>query len=139
MFETVVRKEPSLAAYAAQQFAAPLVPSIAVFIFPPILDLPYGGHLGGLAIALGAGFLLGRLVRKHLATAAEGGRWVWVIPSLLMSAGLLHDSIHFSIRYSLAEFFWPGPEGEAWLAFMLMTIPVFSSIGYSIGCFKTDR
>lgn len=140
MFETVVRKEPSILAYGVQQFAAPLVPLIAVLIFSPVFGILPGRaqFIGDLLFGLSIAFLLGRTVRAHRPETAEAGRWVWVIPSFVFLAGLISDSVHFKFRYALKELFYPSTEGEAALAFVLITIPVFSSIGYSIGCFKTE-
>lgn len=142
MFETVVRKEPSLLAYGAQQFAAPLLPLLAVLIVSPLFSaLPDSEVLliGNLVFALIVAFSLGRFARDHFPTAAEGGRWVWIIPSLFMSAGLVHDAVQFSMGYCLREFFFPAPQGEAGLCFLLITVPVFSSICYSIACVRTRR
>ncbi len=37
----------------------------------------------------------------------------------------------FSFTKALAEFFFPGPDGEAWWAFALLTCPTISTLSYS--------
>jgi hypothetical protein len=142
MFETEVRPEPSLVSYDVQQFAAPLLPMLSLLIVSPVLNIFAGSRaelIAPLLFAVCFAFAFGRVVRSHLPGAAEAGRWVWVIPSTVLLAALIGDAVLFSLRQSLSELFFPPREGEGSLGFFLMTIPVFSSIAYSIACANLSR
>ena len=48
-----------------------------------------------------------------------------------MAWALLSDIFTFSFATALAELFFPGPNGEGWWAFLLLTCPTISTLSYS--------
>ena len=83
-------------------------------------------------VSAAAGFLIGWAVRRRLGRAVSGGKWIGVLPSILMIWALLNDAFTFSLAKALAELFFPGPDGEGWWAFGLLTCPTISTLSYSV-------
>src|ERR1700689_4353653 len=61
-----------------------------------------------LTLGLGPGMLCGRLVRFYFHGAAAAGRWVWLLPVILLSAALLVDLVHHGLPNALEELFFPS-------------------------------
>lgn len=72
-----------------------------------------------------------RLTVRLVFPKTSGGRWIGVLPAILMVGGLVSDTFTFSFTKALAELFFPGPDGEGLWAFALLTCPTISTLSYS--------
>src|SRR5690242_17612930 len=62
------------------------------------------------------GLPLGFAVQRLFPGAASTGRWVWILPCVVFAGFFLHDAVVLSFGTAVAEFFKPGPDGEAFWA-----------------------
>ena len=86
----------------------------------------------GYLIFSGVGFGSGLLVQSRIPDAIEfGGRWVWVLPALLMSWGLVDDWIYFGRREVLLDF--AGGQGDAEWTLFFLVLPCLACGFYSLG------
>lgn len=90
-------------------------------------------RLGMPPIALATGYLLGFYVRRVFPRFSRGGRWAWVLPSLVFVLGILLYVRRDSVRSALLLMF--DVEGEEGLGVWLVSLPAIFSVGYSLGCF----
>jgi hypothetical protein len=77
------------------------------------------------------------LVFPGLATA----RWVWLLPTAVLSLGLIWDFIDFGAGAEISEYFFcahPG-RGEACLTRTFFTYPAWACVWYSIGAALASR
>jgi hypothetical protein len=133
-----VENEPSFLAYLLQQIGVPLFSLILVLVIggsAAYFLRPWTGEqvanvVSCLAAAVSIGFLGGTAVSRLVPSARSSGRWVFVIPALAMLLGFLHDAFAFSLKDSFRELFFPGPNGEEWWAFFLLTCPTISALSY---------
>jgi hypothetical protein len=115
LFGTTVRNEPSLVAFALQQLFIPLITLVGMLLGTSQFDRPDStlsmkicADIFYLAGACIAGGLAGAFARR-VFLVGESGRWIWVIPTLLVFVELVWDSIHLSIRCAFAYMFLPPP------------------------------
>jgi hypothetical protein len=128
MFDHELKPEPSIAWLIVQQLGA--------FFGPLMLVMLLGTFFGDLLSAVLTGvisFAVGMGVQATFPDKA--GCWVWVLPACGFLIAFGSDCASFSWRFATAEFFWPGPDGEAWLALMFLTVPTACSCLYSAGIF----
>jgi hypothetical protein len=142
MFRAEIAPEAGILSWVIQQIAAPL-PLVfwALLVSPlervvaPWLQVSRNGF--DLLLYLPAGwtlsFLFAILVQRKFPVAIVFGRWIWVLPVLLLALAFCSDAARFSIIYAFALFFYPGLEGEGQWAFALATCPTGSAIAYSLG------
>jgi hypothetical protein len=130
--------EPSFLAFLLQQLFVPLASLLVVAIVPGVpwkfVQAGVSGQLIEVArcmmVSAVAGLVLGSIVRR-VFPKVSGGRWISVLPAILMVWGLVSDTFTFSFTTALAELFFPGPDGEGWWAFTLLTCPTISTLSYS--------
>jgi hypothetical protein len=130
-----VEAGPSFGAFLAQQFTILSLGLLAMAVPAPSLE---GGSLGSrvadVLVYSGASALAGTIaamVVRKVFGSSESGKWIWVIPTLLIVIGLLHDSFHFSFAIALGDAFLPAADGEAWWVFMFLTLPAVACGTYS--------
>ena len=78
------------------------------------------------------GLVSALLVRRWLPRAAATGRWIWVLPTSVVFSGFIWELAHFGMATVLAEFSYPKEGEDAWLVVLLL-LPAYSCIAYSIG------
>jgi hypothetical protein len=78
-------------------------------------------------------FAIGRAACRRFPAYAGAGRWIWVLPFSFCLWGFFGDWARQSLRETLAEFFWPGPNGEAGWVVVFATIPTACCCLYSTG------
>ena len=136
MFDNELKPEPSFVAFVVQQFGA--------FFGPLMLTIPLGTLLAGFDIAGDIltpvlpgliSFAIGIGAQQISPNWAAIGRWVWILPACLFVIAFGSDWASHSWRFVIAEFFWPGPNGEDWWVLMLLTVPTAGSCLYSAGIF----
>jgi hypothetical protein len=140
MFTTEVRREPSWAAWIAQQFAVPLIlflAAVATDKIPKIAGANFEERWvfelwWDVFVFCCGGFILGVLTQWLFPRFASMGLWIWVLPSIGMIAAFISDVRVFPLNEVLSELFYPGPNGEAWWVAMLVTFPSLSCIAYSL-------
>jgi hypothetical protein len=86
-----------------------------------------------LSLVLGPGIFFGHLIRFLFPSATYSGRWIWLLPVMFLSAGLLADLFRDRLWQELADLFFPASDGEGWWAAMFFACPVLGCIGYSVG------
>jgi hypothetical protein len=153
MFGIELRSDDGFAAWLIQQIAAPLVPFVWALLtasVPPTLGRYAGTYVGQpLEIAIeivwyfvlgwGLAFALALVVRRVFPSASRSGRWVWVLPVLLFTAGFIWDCTLFSFPQAASEFFYYGSAGEAALGFSLITFPTCSCLIYSLAIYLAEK
>ncbi len=146
MFETEIHDDYSFVAWLTQQIASVAIPSILALITGgPIADYFDQGFGFPLGIAgkviwyaffvWGIGFYLALLVHRFFPRASKEGRWVWVVPIFFFLLAFIGDAFMSSFQHALSAFFYPGPNGEAWWALMVITYPTCQAVLYSLGMF----
>jgi hypothetical protein len=148
MFQTETAPEGGFLSWLIQQIAAP-IPLVlwAALVDPleagvaPWLQVPRNGFDLFLYLPIGwaLSFFLAILVQRIFPGAIVSGRRIWVVPVFLLALALCWDLAQFSFSYALAEFFYPGPDGESGWAFVVMTCPTGSAIAYSLGMIWSTR
>ena len=140
LFTSSADEEPSFLAFLLQQLFVPLAALLILAVVPGVpwrfVQAGIGGQVievsRSVVVSAAAGFLIGLAVRRRLGRAVSGGKWIGVLPSILMIWALLNDAFTFSLAKALAELFFPGPDGEGWWAFALLTCPTISTLSYSV-------
>ena len=135
----VQEEEPSVLAYGLQQVGVPLGSLLVLLVVPGFSWSFAQSSVFGqaaevircLTIESLTGLLFGFAVGRIMPDLRTTGKWVWVIPVSLIALGLLQDSLSLSINMAVREFFFPGPDGEGWWAFALLTCPAAASVWYS--------
>ena len=107
-----------------------LVSPLESAVGPWLLYLPAGRTLS---------FLLAIGVRRSFPAAGPSGRWIWALPVSLLTLMFVLELRTWSLGYALAEFFYPGPDGEAWWVFFIATCPTGSAVAYSLGMIWSAR
>ena len=133
-------EEPSFLAFLLQQLFVPFAALLTLAVVPGVpWRFVQAGIVGQLIevsrsvlVSAAAGFLLGLAVRRLVGHAPSGGKWIGVLPSILMIWALLYDAFTFSLAKALAGLFFPGLDGEGWWAFVLLTCPTISTLSYSV-------
>ena len=141
MFQTEINTGESLVSFGLQQVGVWIVFMIWGVVSSEVPAAFSRSGIAGralecaaiLVIGPGPGALCGHLVRKLFPGAVNGGRWIWLLPTLLLSTILLGDILHSGVSRDLAELFFSPNDGEAWWAAMLFTCPVLGCSGYSLG------
>ena len=132
--------EPSFLAFLLQQLFVPLTSLLILAIIPAVpwrfVRAGVSGQLVEvtrcMVVSAVAGFVLGSVVRRLFPRVRSGGKWIGVLPVILMVWALLSDTFTFSFAKAFAELFFPGPDGEGWWAFALLTCPTISTLSYSV-------
>jgi hypothetical protein len=130
--------EPSFLAFLLQQVFVPLASLLTVAIVPGVpwkfAQSGVSGQLIEVArcmiVSAVAGLVLGSTVRRVLPKAS-GASWIGALPAILMVWVLVSDTFTFSFTAALAELFFPGPDGEDWWVFALLTCPTIATLSYS--------
>lgn len=123
----------SLISLVVQQFFVPVITFLCLLATAPISSSPDStGVYSGTLVSCIAGFGLGFLVKKFLPRMAEEGRLIWVLPAALFTLAFCSDLFRRDFSYARKVFFSPEGEGEVGLAFVLITLPTYSCIAYSI-------
>jgi hypothetical protein len=140
MFTTEIR-HPAFFQWLVQQFAVPIMSLVWLWLvslarqtvgkalsdpFREIVEVIY------IFAALGFGVTTGFIIHRYFPEAAKTGRWIWIPPMSVFLTACVHDLTRFPPLDVFREFFWPGPEGEAWWAAMLLTYPTWSCASYSL-------
>jgi hypothetical protein len=135
--------EPSFLAFLLQQLFVPLASFLALLMVAEIVsEIPWkfvdAGMTGQIIdvvsstmVSAAAGLLLGSAVRRLFPKARSSGKWIAALPLILMTWALVSDTFTFSFSKTLVDLFFPGPNGENWWAFMLLTCPTISALFYS--------
>lgn len=153
MFGTELGRDDGFAPWLVQQIAAPLVPLLWALLtasVPPALGKYAGTYTGQpLEIAIeivwsfvlgwGWAFALAIAVRRVFPSASRSGKWVWVLPVLIFTAGFIWECTLFPFRQAISDAFYYGSAGEAALGFSLITFPTCSCIIYSLAMYFADR
>jgi hypothetical protein len=116
---------PALGTYAGTYVSQPL--EIAIEI------------LWSFVVGWGWAFALALAVRRVFPSASRSGKWVWVLPLLMLTAGFLWDCTLFPLRQAISELLYYGSAGEASWGFLLFTSPTCSCIVYSFAMYIADR
>jgi hypothetical protein len=141
IFQTKIEGDPSFLSYLIQQLAVPLVPTLLALIVAGSLEdftkapgaPPQDDTALWVLACCASGFVCGFPIGCWLPNARAMGRLVWILPVFAFVAVFLLNSIQHGFVGSLADFFHPGPNGEAaWLA-MLLTGPTCCAICYPLG------
>lgn len=126
-------------AWSIQQVAVPIVVRAVAFGHDrPGARGPDSAASVGLEVLLFAalvwvlGLVSALLVRRWLPRAAATGRWIWVLPTSVVFSGFIWELAHFGMATVLAEFSYPKEGEDAWLV-VLLVLPAYSCIAYSIG------
>jgi hypothetical protein len=84
---------------------------------------------------MAAGFVLSYVVANRWRSAISTGIWIWVLPSVLFAQAFVGSWNHpFITRRSLlANYFQGLGGGGEGLHFAALTVPTFTTLGYSIG------
>src|SRR5579862_4279220 len=126
-------------AFLSQQLVLPIASLIIIMIVTPEIPWKYvqAGTKGQLiqvalniAVSAIVGIVLGTLVLRTIPTMRAMGKWIGLIPSILITGALVSDAHTFTLTTALAEFFFPGPDGEGWWAFWFFTCPTISTVCY---------
>jgi hypothetical protein len=153
MFGSEVEREIGFLPWLAQQIAAPALPLMWVLLTasgPPALGTYAGTYVGQpleitieivwyFVIGWGLGFALALAVRCVFPSASRSGKWVWVLPLLMLTAGFIWDCTLFPFRQAISELLYYGSAGEASWGFVLFTSPTCSCIVYSLAMYLADR
>lgn len=134
--------EPSLLAYMLQQIGVPLTSLIGSLILLNVIPGPpwsvvrssTAGQIVEVLRDIGAAVIVGSLlafVMWRIQSARSVGRWIWILPAAFVLVGFLSDMFEFSTLHALSAMFFPGPDGENWWAFKLLTCPTISAMCYS--------
>jgi hypothetical protein len=139
MFETEIDEVGSFLSFALQQVAVCIVSVIWALLTVDILrglSSPSGGNvleaLCIVALSFGPAAICGWLVQQSMPRVAASGRWIWLLPCLLVLA-LLSSFPHAMFMHNLAGLLYPEEQGEAWWAVALATYPTLGCLGYSLG------
>lgn len=147
MFQTDVDEGPSFPAFFLQQLAVCVAGVIWGAVSGECLAQLNGlGSVGAvveaagnITSALGAAFILGRMARSKLPSFAYSGRWVWLLPSVLMAALFLSSAFSSRLGTDLLDLVSPPSEGESLWAVALMLYPTLGCVGYSLGVASRGR
>jgi hypothetical protein len=131
--------EPGLLSYGLQQIAVPvasLFPSALVVeatsSFAPSGTLERIIAVGCcFAASAIVGVIYGVLIRNLFPGARSTGKWVWIVPVLILLIGLILDFSAFSLKVALRDSFIPRGGGKEWLVVWLVTCPAISTVFYS--------
>jgi hypothetical protein len=148
MFQTELAPEAGFVGWLIQQIAAP-VPFVlwAVLVSPleaaiaPWLRVSRDAFdlLLYLPIGWALSVLLAIVVQRTFPGSVASGRRIWVLPVVLLALMFVLELRTRSVAYTFAEFFYPGPGGEAWWVFFMATCPTGSAISYSLGMIWSSR
>ena len=135
MFTNSVASEPPVLRFIVQQFGVPLCAFATALIAPNPFQTSNGLRSQICFVSLEVAYMvaIGALLAFLAVTffdLASTGRWVWLIPSILLVWALVEDSLDFSIWQAISEAFWPSV-GEAGLGFIILTSPTLACISYS--------
>jgi hypothetical protein len=125
--------------FLPQQFLVPVASLLILFWVPGVSWSFVQQGIVGQIVEVGrcllpssaAGFALGILARRFFPGLRSAGKWVGVLPSVLMVWALLHDGFLFSFAKEFLKLFFPGPDGEGWWLFMFLTCPTSGTLCYS--------
>jgi hypothetical protein len=97
-------------------------------------DYPRNTHFAGYdAIAcLFAGALVGWIAAKKMPRLSASGRWIWVLPWAVNLPGMIASLRLPQLTPWLPELFFATGDNEG-LATVLLTLPAFCALGYSMG------
>jgi hypothetical protein len=95
--------------------------------------------LWSFVIGWGLALVLALLVRRIFPDAARWGKWVWLLPVVLLTLGVIADAVQSTPRAALKGFFYYGRDGEDSLGFFLITFPTFSCVIYSLTMYFAER
>jgi hypothetical protein len=131
--------EPGLLSYGLQQVAVPVASLIPMGVVVEVAELSAPSSIPGRIIAAGCcfaaaaivGLIYGVSIWRLFPNARSTGKWVWIIPILILLLGLVLDLAAFSLRVALRDLFIPRPRGQEWLVVWLGTCPAISSVFYS--------
>jgi hypothetical protein len=153
MFKTELEGESGFLPWLAQQIAAPFVPLMWALLtanVPPALARYAGSYTGqppeiaievlwSFVIGWGLAFALALAVRYVFPGASRSGKWVWVLPLLILTAGFIWECTLFPFRQAIKDAFYYGSAGEASLGFSLITFPTCSCIVYSLAMYLAEK
>ncbi len=153
LFATRVPDPPSFLFYVAQQLVVPVLGIVGGLlgngfvsmllppVYPPQVESVLArllGVIGGMAGAMLFGWSAAAIFQL-LKGDETTGRWIWVVPTLLIILGIASGTRTFSFSYALSELFLPPPEGEAWWAVFLATNPAACCLAYSLTRWRLIR
>jgi hypothetical protein len=139
MFQNEIRVGSSPWAFAAQQVGVPLgfvMWGLYSGELPRLisnLGRPLGAILEAIVIVTVAGlpaFFLGRLVGRNSSDFSDTGKWIWILPSMLVL--MIIGLTGFRVR-DTEDFLFPVYDGDAWWAVVMRTYPAIGCIAYSLG------
>lgn len=153
MFGIELRSDDEFLPWLAQQIAAPFVPLLWALLtasVPPALGRYAGTYTGepleivievlwSFVLGWGLAFALALAVRRVFPSASRSGRWVWVLPVLIFTAGFIWECTLFPFRQAISDAFYYGSAGEAAWGFSLITFPTCSCIVYSLAMYLAER
>ncbi len=143
MFTTEVNDSRSLAAWSTQQVAIPILSWILTYIAMLVPETILARRATNLVMDAGieaflttilfwsSGFILAILIRQIFPSAAPTGKWIWVLPTLLVVYLIAWDFAKVGNPIVLIEYFYPKGE-QAWIAY-LAVFPTYACIAYSLG------
>jgi hypothetical protein len=140
MFEHELRPEPSFGSFVIQQLGA-FIGSVvlSIVVGSTLNELGVAGEILAPVIAGVISFVIGMMVRGNAPDSAAIGRWVWVPPVCVFLIVFAREWASSSLPPVFAEFFWPGPNGEAWWVLGLFTVPTACCCLYSAGIVFAGR
>ena len=118
-----------------------LVPAVALLMLALIPGAPRPLWAGitvqivdvgrGLLGSAAAGFALAFAARRFFPSARSGGKWIGVLPSLLMVWALVYGTFRLSLAQAFLVLFFPGPDARGWFLFVILTCPTAAALCYS--------
>jgi hypothetical protein len=142
VFGTEIRKDGSFVAFVVQQvgvWIASVIWALITIEFPrwlsqfgPVANILEAATI--ITLAFGPAFLCARWVRATHPDFAFSGRWIWILPCVLLIASLLQSLRRPALLLrGFSAVLYPPPDGEQWWAVLLFTFPLLGCVGYSFG------
>lgn len=131
---------PSL--FVVQVVVAPLagliMGGVTYLLIEELFRVKFNTLLGYVVFSV-QGFIVGYKLQAALPRAIEsGGRWVWILPSLVLMWGLTVELAR-GPNSQVADFFALPPSGTGGLLMLLFTLPLVASCFYSVGVVAASR
>jgi hypothetical protein len=148
VFETDDQSElvilPWVLRYFLQLLCSYPAVSIAIIPFSAVLSrLGFSGELSSnkffagyeALLCLFVGPFIGWIVGHLKPSFVSSGRWIWILPAMIIVPDMVRQLLHQSIPW-IPEYFFATNANER-LGVYLGTLPTCSAVGYSIGMFFT--